>query len=164
VAHVAGRQLAELGGTHCQQWTPIGGEVQATERLADRAFRARNAGERFIVYMEAYPRWQATAPWSVLSKSGLLSERERLPACSLVYVLLPRGYRPQSGTFQLSVEGQVTQQVWFREICLWQQDPRDWENVPGLMAMYPLSKHGRQPADAVVHYRLTRCERIAGGD
>ncbi len=151
VAHRAGRQLAALAGVQCQHWQPIGGEVQATERLADRAFRARGDGERFIVYMEAYTRWQAAAPWSILSKSGLLSERERLPTVSLVYILLPRGYRPQHGTFQLAVDGAATQRIWFREICLWQLDPQGWETEPGLMALYPLSRHGRSPTEAVSH-------------
>src|SRR5262245_49300668 len=59
VAHHAGRQLAELAGLHCQRWEPISEEVQATERLADRVFRAVSGKERFVVYMEAYTRWQA---------------------------------------------------------------------------------------------------------
>jgi hypothetical protein len=116
VARTVGRQLAELAGVVCQQWTPLVSEVQATERLADRVFRARRGRERFVVYMEAYTRWNQAAPWSVLAKSGLLSERERLPTLSLVYILLPRGYRPQQGQFRLAVGDEATQQVWFREI------------------------------------------------
>ncbi len=27
VAHLAGQQLAELAGLHCQKWEPISGEV-----------------------------------------------------------------------------------------------------------------------------------------
>lgn len=120
VARVSGRQLAELAGVRCRRWEPIGGEVQATERLADRAFRAQSGRERLVVYMEAYTYWLASAPWSVLAKSALLSERERLPTVSLVYVLLPRRYRPQGGTLRLEVGAAPTQQVWFREVCLWE--------------------------------------------
>lgn len=76
-AHHSGRQLSRLGGVIPDVWGPLRGEVHATERLADRAFHARVGRENFIVYMEAYTRWNASAPWSVLGKSGLLSERER---------------------------------------------------------------------------------------
>jgi hypothetical protein len=62
VAHHVGRQLAELAGVVGQQWEPMVSEVQATERLADRAFRARRGRERFVVYMEAYTRWSRSAP------------------------------------------------------------------------------------------------------
>jgi hypothetical protein len=149
-ARVSGRALSRWGGVHSQEWEPLGGEVQATERLADRAFRARQGRERFVVYMEAYTRWSASAPWSVLAKSGLLSERERLPVCSLVYVLLPRGYREQGGTFRLAIESGPCNQVWFREICLWRQEPEPWwEEAPGLMALYPLSHHQRPRREAV---------------
>jgi hypothetical protein len=37
----------------------------------------------------------------VLAKSGLLSERERLPTRSLIFVLLPQGYKEQNGAFRL---------------------------------------------------------------
>ena len=150
VARVSGRALSMWGGIHCQQWEPLGGEVQATERLADRAFRARDGRERFVVYMEAYTRWSKSAPWSVLAKSGLLAERERLPVESLIYVLLPRGYRPQGGTFQLARPSGPKQQVWFQEICLWRQEPEAWwEEAPGLMALYPLCRPGRPHREAL---------------
>src|SRR5262249_19638691 len=43
-----------------------------------------------------------------------------------------------------------TQQVWFREICLWRERPEPWwEQVPGLMAMLPLCDHGRSEGGAV---------------
>jgi hypothetical protein len=126
--------------------------VQTTERLADRAFRARRGRERFVVYMEAYTYWTRAAPWSVLSKSGLLSERERLPVVSLLYVLRPRGYRPQGGQFRLAVGGEPTQQVWFREVLLWEQEPQPWwETCPGLMVLYPLCRHRRSSRSALVH-------------
>jgi hypothetical protein len=156
VAREAGRELAELGDVHCDEWGPITGEVHAAERLADRAFRARRGGEEFIVYMEAYTRWEAKAPWSVLAKSGLLSERERLPCVSLLYVLLPRGYQNQHGTFRLAVENRPTQQIWFREICLWQLEPQPtWETSPGLMALSPLF-HLQQPLEQTVAH-AARC-------
>jgi hypothetical protein len=102
--------------------------------------------------MEAYTRWDADAPWSVLAKSGLLSERERLPTLSLVYVLLPRGYQKQRGTFRLKVNGKYTQQVWFQEICFWKEQPAAWwEEAPGLMALYPLCRHRTTPQAAVAH-------------
>jgi hypothetical protein len=82
VARAAGQQLAALAGIACDQWTPIVSEVQTAERLADRVFRARRGRNRFLVYMEAYTYWATAAPWSILSKSGLLSERERLPTVS----------------------------------------------------------------------------------
>lgn len=151
-ARESGREIAELGGVHCDTWEPITGEVHAAERLADRAFRASYLGEDFLVYMEAYTRWEAKAPWSILAKSGLLSERERLPCVSLAYILLPHGYHPQDGTFRLTVEGRTTQQVWFREICLWELEPqRSWEAAPGLMALYPLLRHGGPPVHAIEH-------------
>jgi hypothetical protein len=88
----------------------------------------------------------------VLSKSGLLSERERLPCRSLIIVLLPAGYQEQDGSFQLSAEGQPTQRVWFREVCLWHERPEDWwEHHPGLMALYPLCDHRQPLAEAVAH-------------
>ena len=151
VAKASGPQLGRLAGV-TGQWQPIGGEVQATERLADRAFRVRHGRERFVVYMEAYTYWQSSAPWSILSKSGLLSERERLPTRSLVYVLLPRRYKPQKGRFVLRAQGRRTQQVWFKEICLWQQVPEPWwEDSPGMMALYPLCKHHQPHVQAVQH-------------
>src|SRR5437868_12996609 len=85
VAHAAGRRLAGLARVACTRWRPIVSEVQAVERLADRAFRAARGRERFVVYFEAYTYWEEAIPWSVLAKSGLLSERERLPTVSLVF-------------------------------------------------------------------------------
>jgi hypothetical protein len=121
--------------------------------LADRAFRATVGGEKFVVYFEAYTRWVESAPWSVLAKSGLLSERERLPTFSLIFVLLPQGYQKQKGTFQLRIDSaRRTQQVWFEEVCLWKQKPEPWwEKHPGLMALYPLCDHGQEGSDAIAH-------------
>lgn len=152
VARSAGPELGEMGGVHGDSWEPIGGEVQATERLADRAFRVRQGDERFVVYMEAYTRWQASAPWSVLAKSGLLSERERLPTVSLVFICLPQGYHAQRGRIQLVATGTTTQLVRFREICLWRQQPQPWwEKSAGLMALYPLCRHRQLPLEALAH-------------
>jgi hypothetical protein len=151
VARESGRALAELGDVVCDAWEPVTGEVHAAERLADRAFRARKGKEAFIVYMEAYTRWQTKAPWSVLAKSGLLSERERLPCKSLVYVLLPRGYTEQHGA-----EGQTTRQIWFREICLWKMTPQpEWEDDPGLMALAPFFRSPEPIASVVAN--AARC-------
>ncbi len=90
-ARHAGTGLPRLAGIAVQRWEAIGDTLQTTERLADRAFRARNGDRRFVVYVEAYTNWVESAPWSVLAKSGLLSERERLPTRSLIFVLLPEG-------------------------------------------------------------------------
>jgi hypothetical protein len=151
VARMAGRELAELGGIHCQHWEPIGGEVQATERLADRAFRASSGRDRFVVYMEAYARWDRAAPWNILAKSGLLSERERLSTLCLLYILTRRGYRPQGGTMRLELATGPTQQLWFKEICLWEQVPHSWwEQLPGLMTLYPLCRHPERSRRAVL--------------
>ncbi len=153
VARNAGPGLSRLAGVPVEKWEPIGDTVQTTERLADRAFRAENRGRRFVVYVEAYTRWAESAVWSVLAKSGLLSERERLPTRSLIFVLLPQGYRPQGGHFLLEAEeGEPTQEVWFREVCLWKEEPQPWwEYHPGLMALYPLCQHHQEPAAAIAH-------------
>ena len=152
-ARSSGAGLSRLGGIPVDHWEPIGDTVQTTERLADRAFRADRDGSRFVVYFEAYTRWVESAPWSVLAKSGLLSERERLPTRSLIFILLPQGYREQGGTFRLeTAPDDPTQQVWFREIPLWKETPEEWwEYYPGLMALFPLCKHGMEPPDAVAH-------------
>jgi hypothetical protein len=143
-AHHSGRGLTQLAGIATDKWERIVDTLQTTERLADRAFRAKDGTDRFVVYMEAYTRWVDSAPWSVLAKSGLLSERERLPTRSLIFVLLPTGYKPQNNTFRLAVGQEATQQVWFREIPLWEQAPEPWwEKHPGLMALYPLCQHGQ---------------------
>jgi hypothetical protein len=85
-----------------------------------------------------------------MTKGALLSERERLPTRTLVFVLTPERYQEQHGTFRLEVESEPTQQVWFREICLWREQPEPWwETVPGLMAMYPLCDHKRSPEEAI---------------
>src|ERR1700688_156551 len=89
VAHVAARKLGTVAGVPSDEWQPVSDTLQTTERLADRAFRARLGQERFIVYIEAYTRWDKDVPWSVLAKSGLLSQRERLPTISLVFILRP---------------------------------------------------------------------------
>jgi hypothetical protein len=152
VAHQAGRALTRVAGISVDQWEAVGDTLQTTERLADRVFRARTGKERFIVYMEAYTRWVESAVWSVLSKSGLFSERERLPTCNLIFVLLPQAYQPQQGQFRLQVQGQPTQHIWFKEICLWKEQPQLWwEQQPGLMALYPLCQHGMDLPQAISH-------------
>jgi hypothetical protein len=150
VTRDAGRQLTEVAGFPVDAWSPVVSEVQTTERFADRAFRARRGSEQFVVYFEAYTYWRREAPWNLLNKSGLLSERERLRTVCLVFILRPRRYQPQHGRFELTVGGKTTQYLRLREVCLWEVTPQPWwEEVPGLMALYPLCGHGRQPADAV---------------
>ncbi len=153
VTDAAGPRLARLAGVPCTSWEPLTGDVQATvERLADRAFLARHRRERFVAYVEAYTYWDEAAPWDVLAKSGLLSARERLPTKSLLFVLHPRGYRPQRGKIRLSVGGALTQHVAFEEVCLWKKRPEAWwEQSPGLMTLYPLCKHGRRPEESITH-------------
>lgn len=150
-ARFSGVGLSRLAGIVPDRWEPLSDTVQTTERLADRAFRATCGEHRFVVYVEAYTRWVESASWSVLCKSGLLSERERLPTRSLIFVLLPQGYKDQEGTFRLeAVPGVPTQQVWFTEVCLWQQKPEPWwEHHPGLLALSPLCDHGTTVTDAV---------------
>jgi hypothetical protein len=151
VARLAGQGLSRMGGVSTQGWQAIGDTVQSTERLADRAFRAQNGDRRFIVSVEAYTRWAESAVWSVLAKSGLLSERERLPTRSLIFILLPQGYQPQNGQFRLEAEeGQPTQQIWFREVCLWQEQVEPWwEHYPGMLALTPLCRHECSLPDAI---------------
>lgn len=164
VAHASGRQLAEVAGVVSDEWTPLVSEVQTTERFADRAFRARRGPHRFVVYMEAYTFWQREAPWNLLTKSSLLSERERLPTVCLVYVLRRRRYRKQHGRFRLAVGDDETQLLHFREICLWEQRPQPWwEQSPGLMALYPLCHHGMAPHRSVTHAAGAIQEAAADG-
>ena len=72
--------------------------------------------------MEAYTRWQADAPWSVLAKSGLLSQRERLPTKSLVYILLTtlglfgKLVAPQSNVFSLIGREAMKESKFYQEI------------------------------------------------
>jgi hypothetical protein len=151
VARLAGQGLSRLGDVATDRWEGIGDTLQTTERLADRAFRAQHGDHKFIVYMEAYTRWADSAVWSVLAKSGLLSERERLATRSLVFILLPQGYQPQHGHFRLeAVPGEPTQQVWFREVCFWKQKVEPWwEHYPALLALTPLCQQEGSLADAV---------------
>jgi hypothetical protein len=163
VAHAAGRRLAGMARVVCTRWRPIVSEVQAVERLADRAFRAAHGREEFVVYMEAYTYWEQNIPWSVLAKSGLLSERERVPTVSVVFYLRPDGYRPMNGTFQLEALGGPTQQVWVREVRFWEEEPdASWEEAPGLMALYPLCRHGKTPRQAVTHAAAAIARASAG--
>src|SRR5262249_33589987 len=61
-------------------------------------------------------------------------------------------YQPRQGEFRLELEGELTQQVRFREVCLWQQVPQpSWEQAPGLMALYPLCRHGRPRREALTY-------------
>ena len=158
-SHSSGREFCWLRGIRPDIWEPIGDTLQTTERLADRTFRAQQGEERFVVYFESYTSWREDSRWNILAKSALLSEREKLPTCTLVFVLTPEGYRAQNGTFQLTARDRPTQQIWFEEICLWREQPQPWwEAVPGLMAMLPLSDH-HQPREEAIKYAT---QAIAG--
>jgi hypothetical protein len=147
----SGRQLARLAGLNCQQWRPVESTLPATtELLADRVFQVREGRERFAVYFEFYTRWDRHAPWDMLAKSGLVSKRLHLPTVCVPVVFHPRGFRSLNGTFRLEAVGGPTQQLWIREVCLWNLKPEPWwEDEPGLMALYPLCQHGRQPREAI---------------
>ena len=56
VARTAGAGLSRLAHVAADELEPIGEAVQVSERLADRAFRARHGEERFVLYLEAYTR------------------------------------------------------------------------------------------------------------
>ncbi len=164
VAQHAGRELARLADVECDHLRPLSGEVQATtERLADLAFQARHERERFVVYFEAYARWNRRAPLNLLAKSGLLAERERLPVLPIVFILRRRGYRSQNGRLELNVGGKVTQLLLFHEVPLWEVEPQPWwENAPALMPLYPLCRHGRRPRAAIVHATQVIEQRLVG--
>ena len=165
IAETTGRQLAQVAGVTCTRWRPLESTLQVTtERLADRVFRGQQGRERFVVYFEFFTRWNRAARWSMLGKSGLLSEREQLPTVSIAIILLPRGSQSQQGHIRLEAAGGPTQQLWFREVCLWTQQPQSWwENEPGLMALYPLWQHGEQPRRAVQHASDVIERSVSGG-
>lgn len=162
VAHNAGPPLAALGNVTAEEWQTVVSEVQTTERFADRAFKARNGNERFVVYMEAFTLAKHVNLWNVLAKSSLLSERERLPTRTLIYILRPRGYVSTKNRFRLEVGGYLTQELRFKEICMWKQVPSlDWEDSPAMMALYPLCRHGKTPGTAMNHAANTIIHGVA---
>src|SRR5206468_833790 len=101
-AHSSGREMCRLRNIIPQVWEPIRDTLQTTERLADRAFRAAEDGERFTVYFEAYSSWRPDYRWNVQAKSALLSEREGTPTLTFLFFLRSDGYQPMAGTFQQS--------------------------------------------------------------
>ncbi len=153
ITDTAARELARVAGVACERLQPLEGTLPTTvELLADRAFLASRGRERFVVYFEFYTQWDPNAPWDMLAKSGLLSQRLRLPTICLAFVLFRRGFRTQGGQFRLEAAGAPTQQLWFQEVCLWQVQPQEWwQRVPGLMVLYPLSRHGESVRNAVRH-------------
>jgi hypothetical protein len=162
ITDTSARELAQIAGLACRQLTPLEGTLPATtELLADRAFHASRGRERFVVYFEFYTRWDRHAPWDMLAKSGLLSQRLRLPTVCLAFVLRPRGFHSAGGEIRLEAAGGPTQQLWFREVCLWQLEPEDWwRSVPGLMVLYPLCHHGQSSREAIRH-SATAIEQLA---
>ena len=153
-----------MAHVECDKLKPIGGEVQTTtERLADRAFLAHRGAEHFVLYFEAFARWDRHAPLNLLAKAGLLAERERLPVLPVVFILRRRGYRPQGGRLELRVGGEVTQLLTFREVALWEVEPQPWwEDAPALMTLYPLCRHDQRPRTAVAHAANVIEGRIVG--
>jgi hypothetical protein len=153
IAETTGRQLARVSGVACDDWRPLESTLQiTTEFLADRVFLARQGRKRFVVYFEFYTTWDDDAPWDMLAKSGLLSQREKLPTVCIAVILRRRGFRSQRGQLRLQTADGPTQHLWFREVCLWRLKPEPWwENEPGLMALYPLCQHGEQPREAIIH-------------
>jgi hypothetical protein len=153
ITDTSARELARVAGVACEQLRPLESTLPSTtELLADRAFRASRGRERFVVYFEFYTRWDRNAPWDMLAKSGLLSQRLRLPTVCLAFVLLPRGFRSQGGQLRLAAAGAPTQQLWFREVCLWEVEPEGWwQGAPGLMVLYPLTRHRQSPQEAIRH-------------
>ena len=153
IARVSGRSLARVAGLECRTWKPSESTLQTTtERLADRVFIASQLKERFAVYFEFVTTWNSSVCWSVLGKSGMLAERKRLPVACLIFILRRKNYKPQNGTMHLKIRGNSAQQVWFREERLWEIEPQPWwENDPGLMALYPLCRHGEKPAESILH-------------
>src|SRR2546430_46711 len=125
-AHSSGRELCRLRAIIPQVWEPIGDTLQTTERLADRAFRAEENGERFTVSFEASSSWRPDYGWNTQAKSALLAERDRTPTLTLLFFLRPDGYTPMAGTFRQTVRGRATQQTWWEEICLWEEQPQPW--------------------------------------
>ena len=124
IAETTGRPLARIAGVECTEWAPLESSLPATvEKLADRAFRASQGEVSFVVYFEFYTTWDAAAPWDILGKSGMLSQREHLPTVCIVVVFQPKGYTPQNGRIQLEAAGGMTQFVRLREVPLWKVTP-----------------------------------------
>src|SRR5262249_55928533 len=106
IAETTGRQLARAAGVPSQQWAPLESTLQVTtERLADRVFQARQGRERFVVYFEFYTTWDRDAPWDMLAKSGLLSQREKLPTVCIPVVFRKKGFRSPGGQLRLEAAG-----------------------------------------------------------
>jgi hypothetical protein len=164
IAETTGRQLAQLAGVESATWRPAESTVQASiEKLADRVFLARRGRERFAVYFEFYTTWDRNAPWEMLAKSGLISQREHLPTVCIAVVLRRQRFRSVQGQLRLQVAGNPTQHLWFKEVCLWTLKPEPWwENEPGLMALYPLCEHGRRPHDAITYAANVIESRVTG--
>jgi hypothetical protein len=103
-----------------------------------------------VVYFEFFTTWHSNGRWDMLAKSGILSQREKLPTKCIPVILQEEGFTLQNSQFRLEVAGNPTQQIWFQEVCLWRKEPEDWwEDAPGLMALVPLCRHGREPRDSI---------------
>ena len=154
IAEASGQKLARIAGVDCATWEPLEGTLPITvELLADRAFRASNATERFVVYFEFFTTWDTGAFWDILAKSGLLSRREKLPTVCVIVVLQPEGAPPKKkGRIQHKVAQKIVQFVALEEVYLWEKHPESWWDAePGLMALYPLCHHEEEPEAAIRH-------------
>jgi len=81
----------------------------------------------------------------------------------IAVVLRQRGFQAPGGQLRLEAAGNPTQQLWFKEVCLWQLKPEAWwEDEPGLMALYPLCQHGQQPRDAITHAAAAIERKVTG--
>jgi hypothetical protein len=159
IAETTGRPLARIAAVKCTEWAPLESSLPATvEKLADRAFRASQREASFVVYFEFYTTWDASAPWDILGKSGMLSQREHLPTVCIAVIFQPKGYKPQNGRIQLEAVGGMTQFVRLREVPLWELKPEPWwDEEPGLMALYPLCHHGEE-AEVVIRHAAAAIE------
>ena len=102
IAETTGRQLARVAGVKCCEWGTLESTLQiTTELLADRVFLARQGRQQFVVYFEFYTTWDGNAPWDMLAKSGLLSQRQQLPTVCIAVVLRRQGFRTQKGQLWL---------------------------------------------------------------
>ena len=163
IAEASGQKLARIAGVDCTTWEPLESTLPVTvELLADRAFLASNAAERFVVYFEFFTTWDTGAFWDILAKSSLLSRREKLPTVCVVVVLQPEGApAKKKGRIQHEVAKKVVQFVALEEVYLWEEHPEPWwDEEPGLMALYPLCHHEEEP-EAAIRHAATAIEKNA---
>src|SRR5437016_5824109 len=101
---------------------PLGARAPVLPRLSTVAAKAASAKR---------PKWGLSPP--TLTPAGLRSQEDGVTLAGagrkqlgFTRVLTRRGCRPQNGTFRLTVGGESAQQLWFREVPLWEQEPQPW--------------------------------------